>query len=150
MAKISISEASRLIGKPRSTIHRHLSQGKLSREKDGLGHSVIDLSELERVYGPLRQADMSETGASLHLATVGQDIVDRAALIELEAVKRENALLRDEREDLRRRLDTESEERRKLTAILTDQRKPEPPAPSPEQPKEGRLSRAWSILRGKV
>ena len=31
-------------------------------------------------------------------------------------------MLRDERDDLRRRLDTEAEERRRLTLIVTDQR----------------------------
>ncbi len=51
--------------------------------------------------------------------------------------------------DLRRRLDDETEERRtaqaKLTALLTDQR-----ATAPQKATEGRLARAWSILRGKA
>ncbi len=150
MAKISISEASRLSGKPRSTIHRHLINGKLVKEIDGQGRPVIDVAELERVYGSLRQVDMSQNGATRQFATPGWDKADRGDLIEIEGLKRENALLRDERDDLRRRLDAESEERRKLTALLTDQRKPEPVILAPEKPVEGRLSRAWSILRGKA
>lgn len=149
MAKISISEASRLTGKPRSTIHRHLEKGKLSKETDGQGRPVIDVAELERVYGPLQQMDMPQTGVTRQLAAPKWDRADRADLIEIEGLKRENALLRDERDDLRRRLDAEGEERRKLTALLTDQRRPEPPVPAPTKPMEGRLSRAWSILRGK-
>jgi hypothetical protein len=45
------------------------------------------------------------------------------------------ALLKDERDDLRRRLDAEAEERRRVTALLTDQR---PAAPR----------RRWWRLRG--
>lgn len=150
MPKISISEAARLAGKPRSTIHRHIEKGKLSREMDGQGRPVIDVAELERVYGPLQQADMAQTGATRQPATSGWDRTDGADLIELEALKREKALLLNERDDLRRRLDAEAEERRKLTALLTDQRRSEPAPISPQKPAEGRLSRAWSILRGKA
>lgn len=149
MPKISISEASRLAEKPRSTIHRHIGNGKLSKEMDGQGRPVIDVAELERVYGPLQKADMPQTGAMRQSATPERDSADRAGLVELEVLRRENALLLDERNDLRRRLDAEAEERRKLTALLTDQRPPAPPAISPQKPAEGRLSRAWSILRGK-
>jgi anti-sigma factor RsiW len=57
-----------------------------------------------------------------------------------EALHRELELLREERErernqlngqidDLRRRLDSEAEERRKLTALLTDQREKQEPEP---------------------
>jgi hypothetical protein len=48
MTIISISEASRLTGKDRRTIQRHIAAGKLSRAADGKG---IDTSELLRVYG---------------------------------------------------------------------------------------------------
>ena len=150
MAKISISEASRLSGKPRSTIHRHLANGKLVKEIDGQGRPVIDVAELERVYGSLRQVDMAQNGATLHSAPSQWDRPDRADLIEIESLKRENALLRDERDDLRHRLDVEGEERRKLTALLTDQRRQEPPAIAPQKPAQGRLARAWLILRGKA
>ncbi len=150
MPQISISEAARLTGKPRSTIHRHLKNGTLSKGKDGQGRPVIDVAELERVYGALQQADMVQTGATLQPATPEWDSVDRAKLIEIEALKRENALLLNERDDLRRRLDAEAEERRKLTALLTDQRNPEPVPVAPEKPVQGRLARAWSILRGKA
>ena len=53
--------------------------------------------------------------------------------------------------DLRRRLDAEAEERRRLTMMLTDQRPKQPetmPAP-PQEAQESRLTRAWRILTGK-
>ena len=75
---------------------------------------------------------------------------------ETNALRREVELLRERLDDkdgvindLRRRLDDETEERRtaqaKLTALLTDQR-----ATAPQKAAEGRLARAWSILRGKA
>jgi len=45
---------------------------------------------------------------------------------QLEGLSGELEQVKSERDDLRRRLDSEAEERRKLTALLTDQRKPEP------------------------
>ena len=50
MAIVSISEASRLSGKTRATIHRHINTGKLSKVKDNTGNIGIDISELIRVY----------------------------------------------------------------------------------------------------
>lgn len=150
MPQISISKAARLTGKPRSTIHRHLKNGKLSKGTDGQGRPVVDVAELERVYGPLQQMDMAQSGATRQTATPEWDRPDRADLIELEALKRENALLLNERDDLRRRLDAEAEERRKLTALLTDQRRSEAAPIAPKKPVEGRLARAWSILRGRA
>src|SRR5512147_2912499 len=101
MPKISISEASRRTGKPRSTLHRHIRTGKLSREFDELGNPIIDMSELERVYGHLLSPDMKQYGATLQSAPDNQMTLDIEAHIELKALKRENVLLRDERDDLR-------------------------------------------------
>lgn len=50
MAIVSISEAARLTGKTRATIHRHINTGKLSKTKDDTGSIGIDISELIRIY----------------------------------------------------------------------------------------------------
>jgi len=50
MAIVSISEAARLTGKTRATIHRHINTGKLSKTKNDTGMIGIDISELIRVY----------------------------------------------------------------------------------------------------
>jgi len=50
-SKYSISAASRIAGKGRATIRRHLKEGTLSSEVDHEGNKVIDASELLRVYG---------------------------------------------------------------------------------------------------
>ena len=54
---------------------------------------------------------------------------------QLEGMQGELEQVKGERDDLRRRLDAEGEERRKLTALLTDQR--EKPTAEPEQPRKG-------------
>ena len=53
MPQLTVAEAARAIGKDRSTIHRHVKDGRLSADKDALGRVVIDTSELLRVYGEL-------------------------------------------------------------------------------------------------
>jgi hypothetical protein len=137
MSKVSISEAARLTGKPRSTLHRHIGNGTLSKESDGQGKPVLDVAELERVYGPLLQADMKQNGAMLRSATSETVAANRA---EIEGLHRENALLRDQLEDVKRERQKWQEEadswRKQATALLPGpkpaaaQPKPEPkPAP---------------------
>lgn len=50
MAKVGIKRATELTGVSKSTIQRAMKQGKLSYDVDG-SRKLIDVSELERVYG---------------------------------------------------------------------------------------------------
>ena len=54
MPHLTVAEAARATGKDRSTIHRHVKDGRLSADKDALGRVVIDTSELLRVFGEFR------------------------------------------------------------------------------------------------
>lgn len=54
MALVSISEASRLTNKSRTTVHRYISNGKLSICTDENGIKKIDTSELLRVFGAFK------------------------------------------------------------------------------------------------
>jgi hypothetical protein len=139
MPKVSISEAARLTGKPRSTLHRHIVSGTLSKESDGQGKPVLDIAELERVYGPLLQADMKQSGAVLHSAPSGTVAADRA---EIEGLRRENALLRGEIEDVKRERQKWQEEadswRKQAIALLPGPKvgaAPPKPEPKPAPPK---------------
>lgn len=58
--KYSISAANRITGKSRTTITKHIRQGKLSCEEDAQGNKVIDASELIRVYGDDCRFDLEE------------------------------------------------------------------------------------------
>jgi len=51
MAKVSISEASRLTGKSRTTLYRLISTGQLSTCTGDKNAKLVDISELLRVFG---------------------------------------------------------------------------------------------------
>src|SRR3954452_4942162 len=130
-AFFTVGKAAKQVGKSKATISNAIKTGKLAvHERTANGYRIA-AAELFRVFRPdKRQIEQTLTPAN--------DTMNTSALIELEGLRRENALLRDERDDLRRRLDEEAEERRKLTAILTDQRtqaqRQEPPPPAPPSP----------------
>lgn len=54
MSIVSISKASKLTGKSRQTLYKHLQNGQLSLSTDVNGSKGIDTSELIRVYGQLK------------------------------------------------------------------------------------------------
>lgn len=60
MACHSISEAASLAGVTRRTIYRYIKSGKLSASVTGDGKSIIDTSELLRVFGELSQRNQTE------------------------------------------------------------------------------------------
>lgn len=53
MAKVSISEAARLTGKSRTTLHRLIKTGELSTCAGVRNSKMIDISELIRVFGDI-------------------------------------------------------------------------------------------------
>ncbi|NIG36808.1 DNA-binding protein [Pantoea sp. ICBG 828] len=53
MAKVSISEAARLTGKSRTTLHRLIKTGELSTCSGVRNSKMIDVSELIRVFGDI-------------------------------------------------------------------------------------------------
>ena len=57
MAEVSISEAAKLVGKSRKSLYRHVKDGKLSVSQSVSGKTIVETSELIRVYGALRQVE---------------------------------------------------------------------------------------------
>lgn len=142
MPKVNISEAARLTGKARVTIHRHIGSGKLTKEFDGTGNPVVDVAELERVYGPLKQPDLSQDVTQLQPETPSNDnLLQRELEILREERERERRQLSQQIEDLRHDRDDARAERDRLLKVieeqagsfrvLTDQR--QKPEPAPEQ-----------------
>lgn len=89
MAKHTISEAARLTGKARSTLHRHIKSGRLSKGEDDDGMPVIDTSELQRVYGPLQLQHSSGTVAITQYETPQTDSQNSSLQAEVEALRQE-------------------------------------------------------------
>lgn len=54
MAKITLSEAVKIIPVSESTLRPHMRTGKVSSEKDHNGRNLFDTAELARVYGDLK------------------------------------------------------------------------------------------------
>ena len=56
MSKLTMSQAVAVIPVSESTLRRDLKSGKVSFDTDAKGRKQIDVSELTRVYGPLKTA----------------------------------------------------------------------------------------------
>lgn len=108
---IQLSEAAERTGRTKQAIRKAVAAGRVRGEKDALGQWLVDPASLFAVYQPIGANDANRTNQ-----------VGGAAAVEIEGLRRLVTQLESERDDLRRRLDAEGEERRKLTALLTDQR----------------------------
>ena len=143
----TLGEAAKQVQVSKPTLSKAVKDGRLSAEKQPDGSYRIQPAELFRVY-PQRNGstgtnfDERETGNDNRLVS-GELSRLREQLALLSAERdRERQQLTDQIEDLRQRLDAEAEarriegeERRKLTAILTDQTRK--PAAEPEQARKG-------------
>ncbi len=84
MAKVGAQRAAELTGRSKSTVQRSMNSGKLSFEIDGNGRRLIDVSELDRVFGLLPQ----NGGAAATQETSSQAELQRAAdMLEIERLK---------------------------------------------------------------
>lgn len=122
MSKLNISEAARATDKPRSTIQRNIKKGVLSAEKDATGRTVIDMSELQRVFGNLNMEAVA-SGAEQSEAKEQSATPKNSAEMELLQLKLEYA--ERERDDAQRRERDQGqqfrEERDRLLGIIETQ-----------------------------
>ncbi|MCP4697825.1 MAG: hypothetical protein GY862_13380 [Gammaproteobacteria bacterium] len=137
MAVVSIAEGAKLTGKATQTIYRHIAKGKLSAVIGADDVKRLDTSELERVYGSLKDS----AGEQQHGAVLSPESAD---------YNRENGLLREHNDILQQhveqlkneieRLHTRlqaSEEREGWFRNMFESRMPErlpAPAQGPEAP----------------
>ena len=104
MPKLTISEASKQWSVGRSTLYRAIQRGTIS-VSHVKGAKKLDIAELLRVYG-----EPADVPKSVSRDTVGQSR-ETANTAEIAALKRENAMLRDQL--------TKAEDREaKLTAVV--------------------------------
>lgn len=69
MAKVSISEAARLTGKSRTTLHRLIKTGELSTCYGDRNARMVDISELIRVFGTLEQRPVEQVSGQINEQT---------------------------------------------------------------------------------
>ena len=115
---LTAKEAAELTGNTKPAIIKAIKSGRLSANKNNRGEWRIDKAELLRVY-PDDENQKRKVNGSLPTETSGLQAEIKMLKEERE---RERRQLEQTIEDLRRRLDAESEERRKLTMMLTYQR----------------------------
>ena len=123
---ITFAEAARLAGVSKGAIRKAaLETRKLKAERDEQGVWRIDAADVQRLW-PQRPAPDTITGPQQSPVTFSDTHQDAAVIsvlqAKLEAAEQRIADKDGVIDDLRRRLDTEAEERRRLTALLTDQR----------------------------
>lgn len=123
-AMYKISEAVKATGVSKATIHRARENGKISASKDENGHYQFDPAELHRVFP--RRTDTAHNTPNDAARDAGETAKNDSELSALAAKLEVTEKLVDAHaqtiEDLRDRLTKEGEERRQLTAMLTDQR----------------------------
>ena len=83
MAKVGAQRAAELTGKSKSTIQRAMNSGKLSYEMDANNRRIIDVSELERVFG-LSAPTSANNAAS---PSVEDELKKATDMIEMERMK---------------------------------------------------------------
>lgn len=113
MTELSLSQAAKLAGKSKSTLSRSIKNGRLSAKPGGNGQFLIDVAELERVFGPLQQPNASRNAPEERYGTALERDLLKARIMELE----------ENRRDLRHQLEQEREERKRLVGILENQAK---------------------------
>lgn len=108
MALVSISEAARLTGKARSTLHKYIKQGKLSTTTDqNTGSKSIETSELIRVFGKIGNSITTYSDSVTHASKQQQETPSDTQLLQtkLQLLEQENAHLKAEKELLSKNLD---------------------------------------------
>lgn len=98
MALHSVTEAATLAGVTRRTIYRYLKQGKLSATVSSDDRTVIETSELLRVFGALTQPEVTEVTAGSH---ENKEAGVALLLAEIRDMKGEIASLKQTVEELR-------------------------------------------------
>ncbi|MBI1326248.1 MAG: entry exclusion 1 domain-containing protein [Alphaproteobacteria bacterium] len=109
--KVGPQQAAKITGRSKSTIIRAMQNGKISFEVDEQGHRVIDLSELERVFGkaePFSNVKKSSGRASSNAnvqAEIERELQRAQEMIENERMKMRMRMLEDQTHMLRQQLD---------------------------------------------
>jgi hypothetical protein len=132
---LTLAETSERSGISRSGLLKAIKRGTLSAVRDEVrGQWRIDSSELFRVYAP--------KSAPVPVPEIPAGSASAAVLEErVRSLEKLVQVLEDERNDLRRRLDTEAEERRRLTHLLTHQPEPEKAVETPAGKGQGFMDR---------
>lgn len=106
MPELNVSEAARLYGKSRMTLHRHCRSGRVTSRVSDNGKRLIDFSELIRAYGEPPNGVTPDTPPEVSQRYTPGDTPpserDDLLLRELQALREQVAQLQEEVRELRR------------------------------------------------
>jgi hypothetical protein len=140
--KISMEQAAYIIGKTKKTIYNHKDRNKFSYEQDDEGRTVIDISELMRVYGStpaiterieeLQNGDEESVGVITQNYTekkpkkTNDNLEDKMIIVKLEAeLEKEKALksrVEDDVDYFKTALEKAQETAQKVTMLLENKK----------------------------
>ncbi|MCP4702552.1 MAG: hypothetical protein GY862_37690 [Gammaproteobacteria bacterium] len=132
MKPVTLSAAAKLAGKSRATMYRLVKEGKISATQNAQGEKVVDVSELQRVFGELQP--VSNDNLKPESVKQGDNLKiqhENAMLaVQVNALEKENALLVQQ-------LKTAEKQNERFIALLESRllvQLPAPPGQSPEAP----------------
>ena len=143
MAKHNLTQAAKLAGISRSTIMRHISDGKISKEIGKDGKPCVDTAEIERVYGVTQQHRDTKTVSLDSLKTPQKTQKDSALWDKVQELRQQKLeALEDQLKSMQEERDSWKQEaedwKRQAQSLLTDQRpQSEPPVEGAQKPVEG-------------
>ncbi len=108
MAKVGAQRAAELTGRSKSTIQRAMNSGKLSFEIDANDRRIIDVSELDRVFGMLPQTQgngNSPAASSSDVDNSHAELQRAADLLKIERLNMQVKGLEDQIDMLREQLE---------------------------------------------
>ena len=114
MASHSVTEAAKLAGVTRRTIYRHIKAGKLSASVTGGDNTVIETSELLRVYGVLSQPEPEVVSTGSHEK---QPEYVTLLLAEMSQLQAQISALTSKVDELQGQLALPSPEKRELSVL---------------------------------
>ncbi len=126
MQPFTLNKAAIASGKAKVTILKDIRNGRLSAFKNDKGRWEIQPAELFRCYPATSKPEPDYQSPVVESKNTDYQLLTQ----ELAFTKQLMKQLEDERDDLRRRLDVESEERRRLSQmLLTHQTEPQTTQP---------------------
>lgn len=124
MPPFTLNQAAKACNKSKSAILEAMRSGRMSASRDNKNQWQIEPSELFRAYPPTEHLPPEQNrGQPADLPPQ-----NHPTPLLLEQLERERKQMQETIDDLRKRLDDESSERRKLMQLLTHQ--PEPVTPT--------------------
>jgi hypothetical protein len=127
----TLGQASKATGLHKTRLSRAIKNGVISATKTPQGGYLIDPAELHRVFPPVTMRLSQDPVADRHMGEGVTPLLLRLKEVEtrLEEAQHRISDKEDVIRDLRQRLDESTQERQRLTLLVTHQAERQPPPP---------------------